>query len=152
MCSLYFKLLMIIIPSNLQVVTHSTVLLPWTIGLVVKLSFCLKLINILHFFGFNFILCGIENLWISLTATFSKLIPFLGKISNGIINEFNPQMPFTQKIVGHYSKQNLTQFRPLYDTSPGRLPIRKSYLEKRNQNVLTFCQCEGRRRLRKFNS
>ena len=68
------------------------------------------------------------------------------------INEFNPQMPFTQKIVGHYSKQNLTQFRPLYDTSPGRLPIRKSYLEKRNQNVLTFCQCEGRRRLRKFNS
>ena len=40
-------------------------------------------------------------------------MPFLGRISNGIINEFNPQMPFTQKIVGHYSKQNHTQFRPL---------------------------------------
>ena len=66
-----------------------------------------------------------RNLWISLTATFSKLIPFLGRISNGIINEFNPQMPFTQKIVGHYSKQNHTQFRPLWDTSPGWPPIRQ---------------------------
>ena len=68
-----------------------------------------------------------RNLWISLTATFRKLIPFLGRISNGIINEFNPQMPFTQKIVGHYSKQNHTQFRPLWDTSPGWPPIRQSY-------------------------
>ena len=43
-----------------------------------------------HFFGFNFILCSIENLWISLTATFSKLIPFLsGRISNAVVSSTN---------------------------------------------------------------
>ena len=44
----------------------------------------------LHFFEFNFIFCSIENLWISLTATFSKLIPFLsGRISNAVVSSTN---------------------------------------------------------------
>ena len=65
-------------------------LLPRTIGLVVKLSFCVKLIYLsLHFFGFSFILCLMENLWISLTAIFSKLIPFLGRISNTVVSSTN---------------------------------------------------------------
>lgn len=87
---LIFYILFIIFLTLWEFNKCSTVLLPRTIGLVVNLSFCMKLINIsLHFFRLNFILCSMENLWISLEDTFSKLIPFLAKISNAVVSSTN---------------------------------------------------------------
>ena len=55
-----------------------------------KLWWCIKLINIsLHFFGFNFILCSIANVWMSFTAIWSRLIPFLGSISSAVVSSTN---------------------------------------------------------------
>ena len=48
---------------------------------------------------------------------FSLLSPDSRKL---LTTALNPQMPVTQKIVGHHhSEQNHTQFRPLRNTSPG---------------------------------
>ena len=40
----------------------------------------------LHFFGFSFILCSIQNLWVSLAARSRILIEFLGMISTTVVS------------------------------------------------------------------
>ena len=57
-----------------------------------KLWWCIKLINIsyrLHFLGFNFIRCSIAKVWMSFTAIWSRLIPFLGSISRAVVSSTN---------------------------------------------------------------
>ena len=97
----------------------------------------------LHFFEFNFILCSIENLWISLTATFSKLIPFLGRISNAVVSS-------TNLILKCQSRKRLlviTANKITPSFVPCGIPLLGDFQSDREFPILTACDLPVRKAL-----
>ena len=86
MWSLNLRWCLILTPSNLKVETCSSWWFPKQIGWIILLGYFMKFISIsLLFSGFNFILCSIQKLCVSLTAKIKMLMGLHSRNSKTIV-------------------------------------------------------------------